>query len=78
MLARTPAALKKRHAGHQARLRQRQRNGRAVFRLEANHDLLVLALLESRRLTEGEALERERVEAALAAVLEQWARRWKK
>jgi hypothetical protein len=77
MLARTDPERRRRHAGHQARVRERARNGKAIFRLEANHDLLVLALLESRRLTEAEALDRSRVEAELARVLEQWAARWK-
>jgi hypothetical protein len=37
-------------AVRQARHRQRQRDGRAIFHVEADHDALVLALLESGRL----------------------------
>jgi hypothetical protein len=77
MLARTDIERRRRHAGHQARVRERARDGKAIFRLEADHDLVVLALIESRRLTEAEALERPKVEAALARVLEEWAARWK-
>jgi hypothetical protein len=35
-----------------AHSRQRQRNGRAIFRIEAEHDLIISALIESRILTE--------------------------
>jgi hypothetical protein len=60
-----------------ARYRARQHNGVRIFRLEADHDKLVTALLESGRLTEVQALSHARVEKELAAVLTAWAKRWR-
>jgi hypothetical protein len=60
----------------QARFRERQRDGRGVFRLELHHDQIVEALLVSRRLSEDAALRREMVERALANVITEWAHRW--
>jgi DNA-directed RNA polymerase subunit K/omega len=37
---------KQRHAATGARSRQRQRHGRAIFRIEAEHDLIISALIE--------------------------------
>jgi hypothetical protein len=49
---------KQRHAATAAHSRQRQRNGRAIFRIEAEHDLIISALTESRILsdTDGKAV----------------------
>jgi hypothetical protein len=59
-----------------AKGRARARNGRASFRVEAEHDLLVTALLNSKRLSEAEALDRRLVERELGEVLQEWARHW--
>jgi hypothetical protein len=56
--------------------RARQREGRAVFRLELFHDRVVEALIVSGRLSEDAALRRSEVERGLAAVVEQWTERW--
>ena len=63
------------HADRQRRYRKRQRDGLAVYRVPAGDDLL-LALLTSGRLTEAQALDRNRVEQEVAAVLADWARLW--
>jgi len=59
------------------RARQRQRDGNAVFQLEANRDGILLALIESGKLTEHDALDRRRVNAALSKMLGEWAARWR-
>ena len=43
---------------------------------EADHDRVVLALLEAGRLSVAEALRRDLVERELGHVLEEWSRRW--
>lgn len=54
-------------AERQRRFRKRQRRGVAVYRIEAD-DAVLLELLRTERLTDDEALDRERVE--------QESRRW--
>jgi len=39
-------SAKQRHAATEARCRQRQRHGREIFRIEAEHDLIISALIE--------------------------------
>src|SRR5262245_7690676 len=56
--------------------RERQRNGHAIFKSEADHDAIVVALIEAGRIDERAALDHRAVEAALAAVLQEWAARW--
>ena len=56
-----------------ARFRSRERAGRSVFRIEANHDLVVEALISTGRLTPAETLDRDRVEHELSLVLQEWA-----
>lgn len=65
-----------RPATRQARWRERQRKGRAIFRIEADHDSVLLALIETGRISEADALDRRKVEAALATVLADFGRRW--
>jgi hypothetical protein len=50
--------------------------GAIVLCLEVDAHGVAEALIVSGRLDEGAALDRRRVERALAAVLEQWAVRW--
>jgi hypothetical protein len=63
-------------ARRQRRARERERNGRAIFRIECDHDLVVSALIESKSITEVAALDRAAVERELGLFLEAWARRW--
>jgi hypothetical protein len=60
----------------QARWRERQRDGRACYRLELSRDRVIEALLASGRLSEDAALRREQVERELACVIDEWAGRW--
>jgi hypothetical protein len=59
------------------RARQRAREGLAVFALEANRDDVLLALIESGKLTEAETADRRCVNAALAKMLAEWAAHWR-
>ena len=72
-----PPKRRRRISARQARWRERQRAGRAIFRVEADHDALVLALIETGRICERDTLERRKVEAALADVLHEFGRRWR-
>jgi hypothetical protein len=70
MLARTPAALKKR------RYRRRLRDGLVVLRVEVAECELAEAMIAAGRLSPGAAVDRSELEAAAAAVLTEWAARW--
>jgi hypothetical protein len=59
------------------RARARTRAGLVVFALEANEDAVVAALIESGKLSEAEALDRRKVNAALARMLGEWAAHWR-
>jgi hypothetical protein len=59
------------------RARQRQRDGDAVFQVTANHDAVVLMLLESGTLTEQDALDRRRVNAALSGLFQHRLLHWR-
>jgi hypothetical protein len=72
MLARSPAALKKR------RYRRRLRDGRIVLNLEVSECELAEAMLASERLTEAEALHRDKLTRAAEKVLREWCERWRK
>lgn len=61
-------------AARQRRYRARARRGEAVLRVRANYFDLIDALVESTMLSEGEALDREKVETAVAEVLATWLR----
>jgi hypothetical protein len=63
-------------AARQAAYKRRQRHGEAVLRLRADYFPLVAALLESGRLTEADALDRDQVESAIAEVVRDWVARW--
>jgi hypothetical protein len=66
-----PATLRKRAE------RARRKAGEAAYRIIVPEYDVVAALLASGRLTEAEALRRALVERELAAVLTEWAARWK-
>ena len=60
------------------RERERRKAGEDVYRLSLCTSDVVEALIASGALSEGEALRRKSVKAALAAVLHQWATRWRR
>jgi len=70
MLARTPAALKKR------RYRRRLRDGRCVLNPEVVECNFVEALIISGRLTEREALRREALTRGAESILAEFTARW--
>jgi hypothetical protein len=72
----TPPAVLARRA-RSRRARQRARAGLAVFALEANRDAVLLALIESGKLGEQDALDRVQVNAALSKMLDAWAEHWR-
>lgn len=59
-----------------ANYKARQRRGLAVFRITALEFETVNALIESGRLTAGDALDRREVERAVAEVVFEWTARW--
>jgi hypothetical protein len=61
----------------QRRRRARERAGVAVLDVPVAYFDLVEALLVSERLSEPDALDRKRVEAAAAEVLADWVARWR-
>jgi hypothetical protein len=63
-------------AARARRHRTREKRGEVVLRLPVVEHQVAEALLAFGRLDERAALDRGRVERALAAVLEQWAVRW--
>jgi hypothetical protein len=71
MLARTPAALKKR------RYRRRLRDGLIVLPIEACEVEIVEALIISGRLTEAESISRDAITRAAEGVLREWCQRWR-
>jgi hypothetical protein len=78
MLARPPPSRRAAAAERQRRSRGHRRAGEALYRVWASEWDVVEALVSSGRLTEAEALQRPLVERALAAVLIEWAARWRK
>ena len=58
------------------RARVRKKNGKAVLRVEVDHDPLVLALIESKRMSEAETADLRRVEAVVGKMLGEWAKHW--
>jgi hypothetical protein len=58
--------------------RARQRAGLAVLKVPVPSYDVVQALIESGRLTVAEALDRQRVEHAVAEVVVEWTAPWKK
>lgn len=63
-------------AERQRRFRKRQRRGVAVYRIEAD-DAVLLELLRTERLTDEEALDRDRVQQEISALVREWAAQWK-
>jgi hypothetical protein len=59
-----------------ARHRARQRNGIRVFKLEASYDLVVGGLIDSGRISERDALDHDKVERVLSAMLTEWGQYW--
>jgi hypothetical protein len=67
--SRTPAAIRRRpltRAEISRRARQRANDGDVVFQIRANRDAAILMLLEGGWLTEQQALDRRKVNAALS------------
>jgi hypothetical protein len=64
------------HADRQRAYRRRQNDGEAVLPVRTAYNRLCEALIASGRLSEAEALEREAVTAAAAAVLDDFIDRW--
>jgi hypothetical protein len=56
--------------------RQRQAAGLAVLRVPVVEYDVVQALIEAKRLTVGQALDRTQVEHVVAEILHEWAQRW--
>jgi hypothetical protein len=57
--------------------RERLRRQLAVLRVTIHSDKFVVALIDSGWLSPAEALDRANVEAAAAALLAEWSRRWR-
>ena len=70
MLARTPAALKKR------RYRRRLRDGVVVLSIEIREAAFAEALIASTRLSEHEALRRDLLIRAANDILTEFTERW--
>ncbi len=62
-------------AERQARCRLRRRRGETPLQISVR-ETVVLALLESNRLTEAEALDKAKLQESAAEILEEWAKRW--
>jgi hypothetical protein len=56
----------------QRRRRERERRGEEVLRIPVRTNPVIEALLNSARLTEDEALDRRKVEEAVAAIIAEW------
>jgi hypothetical protein len=63
-------------AVRQRRSRQRRRVGESIYRIAVHETQAIEALLRAGRLTEIEALRRDRVEQALAALVADFVKRW--
>jgi hypothetical protein len=72
MLARTPAALKKR------RYRRRLRDGKIVLKLEVDECELAEALIAAERLTEAESTQRDALTRATESMLRDWCDLWRR
>jgi hypothetical protein len=70
MLARTPAALKKR------RYRRRRRDGMIAPHVQFHEHAFAEALITSKRLTEQQALRRELLTREAESILAEWTDRW--
>jgi hypothetical protein len=72
MLARTPAAMKKRA------YRRRLRDGLIMLKLEVDECELAAALIASERLTPAESARRDVLTHAVEGVLREWCHRWRR
>jgi hypothetical protein len=54
---------------------ERQRRGEEVLRIPVRTNPVVEALLNSARLTEDEALDKQKAEAAVSQIIAEWAER---
>jgi hypothetical protein len=71
------AATRARQAAvRQRRNRQRRRAGKSVYQITLKGNEAIEALLRAGRLTEIEALRRDRVEQALAELVSDFVKRW--
>ena len=62
-------------AERQRRRRERERRGEEVLRIPVRTNPVVEALLNSARLTEDEALDKLKIEAAVSQIIAEWAER---
>ncbi len=62
-------------AERQRRRRERERRGEEVLRIPVRTNPVVEALLNSARLTEDEALDKQQIEAAVSQTIAEWAER---
>ena len=63
-------------AARARRARARHRAGLTVYAVAAHEHQLAEALVRAGRLTDGEALERAKVEKELSRLVDDWANRW--
>ena len=61
----------------QRRHRERQRNGRRIFKLEADYALVVGGLIDAGKISESDALDHRKVEAVLSEMLTTWGESWR-
>src|SRR5262249_53947960 len=77
LLERSPAAARRRaDAERKRKQRARERGGVKRLRVEARYFKLIEALLASERITDQDALDQSKVEAALAEVVSEWVFHW--
>lgn len=65
------------NAETQRRYRRRRRKGIAVVGLPLHYYALVEALLAAGRISDSDAVDKGKVEAAAANVLSEWAAKWR-
>jgi hypothetical protein len=59
------------------RSRARKKNGKAILRIEVDHDPLLLALIESGHMSEVETANQRRVEAVVSKMFSEWVEHWR-
>jgi hypothetical protein len=64
-------------ADRQAAYKARQRQGEAILAVRCNYHAVIEALLDSNRISESDALDRHKVEEAVADLVRDWALRWR-
>ncbi|MGA8761182.1 MAG: hypothetical protein WB611_33575 [Stellaceae bacterium] len=63
-------------AEKKAAQRRRQRLGQCYLRVLVQENEVLEVLIDSGRISEAEALCRDRVEAAISKMLQDWTKRW--